>query len=221
MGFVLTADPADFTCDTKSPWDAGGEGDFFAILDRNKEYFYFFFSSYVKNFQEQGVGVARLRYADRENPAGKALKWRNDQFSEPGVGGHFTPDPPRQGRLAWRQRGYFLGTGHSLEYLPEYLRHAAQPRFGFQNDPGGYIHQLQSDLANPKGWSEPQKILDRDGIMKAIRGFREDQSNGWYPQVIGTARGESDKLCERSARFFMNGLSRLEIVFLKPGKKGE
>ena len=75
LGFVLAADPADFRCDTQSPWDAGGEGDFSVMLDHVKDYFYIFFSSYVKNFQEQGVGVARLRYADRDNPAGKAQKW--------------------------------------------------------------------------------------------------------------------------------------------------
>ena len=44
LGFVLAADPADFRCDTKSPWDAGGEGDFSVMLDHQKEYFYIFFS---------------------------------------------------------------------------------------------------------------------------------------------------------------------------------
>ena len=91
LGFVLAADPANIRCDTKSTWDSGGEGDFSAILDRKKEYFYFFFTSYDKEFKEQGIGVARMRYADRDNPSGKVWKWYNGQFGEPGVGGHFTP----------------------------------------------------------------------------------------------------------------------------------
>ena len=31
-------------------------------------------------------------------------------------------------------------------------------------------------------------------------------SSGWYPEVIGTAKGETDKLCGRKGRFFMTGM---------------
>ncbi len=221
LGFILAADPADFTCDTKSPWDAGGEGDFSVILDQKKQYFYVFFSSYVKNFREQGVGVARLPYADRDNPAGKALKWYNGQFSEPGVGGDFTPIFPAKVDWHGGNADIFWGPAiHWNTYLNMYvilLNHAIDSKM---TQEGIYI-TYNSDLANPKGWNEPQRILDRDGIMKAIRGFRLDQSNGWYPEVIGTQKGETDKLCGRAGRFFMKGMSRLEIIFLKPGEKGE
>jgi hypothetical protein len=44
-------------------------------------------------------------------------------------------------------------------------------------------------------------------------------SSGWYPQVIGIERGETDKRCGRTCRMFMTGSSRLEITFLKPGEK--
>ena len=221
MGFILAADPADFRCDTKSPWDAGGEGDFSVILDRKKEYFYIFFSSYVKNFREQGVGVARLPYADRDNPAGKALKWYNGQFSEPGVGGHFTPIFPAKVDWHGGNADIFWGPAiHWNTYLNTYvilLNHAIDSKM---TQEGIYI-TYNSDLENPKGWSEPQRVLDRDGIMEAIRGFRPDQSNGWYPEVIGTRKGETDKLCGHTGRFFMKGMSRLEIIFLKPREKSE
>ena len=221
LRFVLAADPADFRCDTKSPWDAGGEGDFSVILDRKKEYFYCFFSSYVKNFQEQGVGVARMRYADRDNPAGKAQKWYKGEFSEPGIGGHFTPIFPA--KVDWHGGNADILWGPAIHwntYLNTFvilLNHASDSKM---TQEGIYI-TYNSDLANPKGWSEPQRILDRDGIMKAIRGFPPDLSNGWYPEVIGTSKGETDKLCGRTGRFFMKGMSRLEIIFLKPGEKAE
>jgi hypothetical protein len=43
--------------------------------------------------------------------------------------------------------------------------------------------------------------------------------NGWYPEVIGTGKGETDKVLGRTARFFMAGLSRKTITFLRPGEK--
>jgi hypothetical protein len=85
----------------------------------------------------------------------------------------------------------------------------------------GIYATFNSDLSNPKGWSEPQRILDREGILKATRGLRVDQGTGWYPEIIGMEKGETDKLCGRTGRFFINGMSRLEIVFLKPGQRSE
>jgi hypothetical protein len=221
LGFVLAADPANIRCDTKSPWDAGGEGDFSVMLDRNKQYFYFFLSSYVKNFPEQGVGVARMRYADRDNPSGKAWKWYNGQFSEPGIGGQITPIFPAKTNWHEGNADIFWGPAiHWNTYLNTYvilLNHAIDSKMTQE----GIYATFNSDLANPKGWSETQRILDRDGILKATRGLIVDQGTGWYPEVIGTAKGETDKLCGRSGRFFMKGLSRLEIIFLKPGEQSE
>ena len=218
LGFVLAADPGNIRCDTKSPWDAGGVGDFSFVLDRNKEYFYFFFSSYVKDFKEQGVGVARLRYADRDNPLGKARKWHNGQFIEPGVGGHFTPIFPA--KKDWHEGNADIFWGPSIHwntYLNTYvilLNHAIDSKMTQE----GIYATFNSDLSDPKGWAEPQKILARDRIEEAMRGLHIDIGTGWYPEVIGTAKGETDKLCGRTGRFFMKGLSRLEVVFLKPGE---
>ena len=68
-------------------------------------------------------------------------------------------------------------------------------------------------------------LIDLPGIRKATAGgeagLSDVMNNGWYPQVIGTAKGETDKLAGRTARLFMGGLSNLEIAFLKPGEKAE
>ena len=44
-------------------------------------------------------------------------------------------------------------------------------------------------------------------------------SSGWYPQIIGTGKGETDTLCGRTGRLFLTGMSRLEVTFLKPGEQ--
>jgi hypothetical protein len=216
LGFVLAADPANIRCDTKSTWDSGGEGDFSVILDRKKEYFYFFFTSYDKEFKEQGIGVARMRYADRDNPSGKVWKWYKGQFGEPGVGGHFTPIFPAKKDWHEGSADIFWGPAiHWNTYLNKYvilMNHAIDSNMTQE----GIYATFHSDLSDPKEWSEPQRILDREEILRASRGQRVDQSMGWYPEVIGTQKGESDKLCGRKARFFMKGMSRLEFVFLKP-----
>src|SRR5262249_9415603 len=50
LGIVLDAPPGSLFCDTKNYYFAGGNGDFSVILDRNKEYFYFFISTYHRQF---------------------------------------------------------------------------------------------------------------------------------------------------------------------------
>jgi hypothetical protein len=52
-------------------------------------------------------------------------------------------------------------------------------------------------------------------------GLSDVMDNGWYPQIIGTAKGETDKLAGRTARLFLGGLSNCEITFLKAGEKPE
>ena len=62
-------------------------------------------------------------------------------------------------------------------------------------------------LDNPRGWSQPVKIMDAPS------------KPGWYPQVIGIDKGESDKVAGRRARLFVHGISRWEIEFRNPGER--
>lgn len=55
--------------------------------------------------------------------------------------------------------------------------------------------------------------------MAGAQVSRTKLENGWYPVVIGTEKGETDKVLGRTARFFMAGLSRKKVTFLKPGEK--
>jgi hypothetical protein len=224
IGFVLEAPLDSLQCDTASPWDAGGEGDFSVILDREKQYFYFFFSSYVRQFRERGVGVARMRYLDRDHPSGKVWKRYRGQWSEPGLGGHSTPIFPA--KINWHQKDANLFWGpaiHWNEYLKTFvivLNHAMDTTM---TQEGIYI-TFNRDLAAPEAWPEPRKILTRDGIKKAMAGTQGDPvivENGWYPEVVSTEKGGTDKSIGRTGRFFMAGISRLAITFVKPVVKVE
>ena len=125
LGFIIEAKPCAVRCNTASPWDAGGTGDFTFYLDPKKEYFYFYGTSYDSRFEEQGVWAARMRYADRKNPSGKVMKWYKGGWNEPALWGHVTPGVSRAKGLPRERRGNVLGSGHTLEYLPEDLRHVA------------------------------------------------------------------------------------------------
>ena len=248
LGFIISADPSAINCLTKSPWDSGGTGDFSFIADRSKEYFYFYGTSYDPRFEEQGIFVARMRFADRDNPSGKVMKWYRGAWSEPGLWGHVTPVFPAQRDYTRLDGCMFWGPSiHWNTYLNVYvmvMNHAADTKL--TND--GIFITFNPDVSNPLGWSEPQIILDRPGILKAqafgsaengtlrvppgvyygeLRAIpggmvvADTISSGWYPQIIGTAKGQTDTLCGRKGRLFMTGMSRLEIVFLKPGEKAE
>lgn len=225
LGFVIAADPSAIKCNTESPWDAGGHGDFVALPDQKKEYFYFFGTSYDPRFEEQGIWLARMRFTDRDRPSGKVWKWYQGSWSEPGLGGHVTPIFPAERDYHRKDGIIFWGpVVHWNTYLNTYvmaLNHSIDTVLLTQD---GIYLSFNSDLDNPKGWSEPKKFLDRPAIQKATAGASTDprvRDSGWYVEIIGTKKGETDKLLGRTGRFFMAGLSRLEIIFLKPGEKSE
>jgi hypothetical protein len=246
LGFIISANPCRINCLTKSPWDSGGTGDFVFYLDNKKEYFYFYGTSYDPDFVEQGVFVARLKYTDRDHPAGKVMKWHDGAWSEPGIWGHVTPVFPAERDYHKLDGSMFWGPAiHWNTHLQMYvvvLNHAVDTKL---TEDGIYI-SYNRDIGDPNGWSKPRRILDRQGILKATtigkatgemvlvpQGvyygelrpaadgtvIADTVSSGWYPQVIGTEKGETDKLCGGTCRFFMTGMSRLEITFLKPGEK--
>ncbi|HMZ22095.1 MAG TPA: hypothetical protein PLD20_29450, partial [Blastocatellia bacterium] len=91
LGIVLEAPSDSLNCETRNFYFAGGNGDFSVMLDQSKTYFYFFFGSYHSRLEEQGVSIARMSYADRNQPAGKLWKWHNGEWHQPGLGGRVTP----------------------------------------------------------------------------------------------------------------------------------
>lgn len=221
LGFIISANPSSIKCDSASPWDVGGTGDFSLVPDRSQQYLYFYGTSYDPHFEEQGIFAARMRLADRDNPSGKVWKWYKGNWSEPGQWGHVTPifAPERdftqpEGAMFW---GPALSWNSYLEMYVMLLNHATDPEL---NADGIYI-SFNRRIEDPTGWSRPQKILDRAGIQKVMQGVNlspTKMANGWYPEVIGDGPGETDSLVGRTGRLFLAGVSRLQITFLKPGE---
>jgi hypothetical protein len=211
LGVILEARTNTLRCDTTNFYFAGGNGDFSALVDAGGEFVYFFISTYAGAPAEQGVAVARMRWADRNQPVGKVWKWNAGRWDEPGLGGRVTPIFPV--KQDWHRADVDAFWGPSVHWnwhLRRYvlLLNRAVDRNWKQE--GVYI-SFNADLADPAGWSQPQKLLD---------GLGNDR---WYPQVIGMdkSRRETDKLAGRVARLFVRGLSRWEIVFLRPDEPGE
>jgi hypothetical protein len=221
LGFIIEAKRCAIKCDTASPWDAGGAGDFVFLPDENRRYFYFFGTSYDPDPAQQGIFAARLPYADRNDPAGKVVKWANGSWSEPGVWGRITPVFPSQRDYHRADGTMFWGPAfHFNTYLGMYvmlLNHAIDTRL---NTDGIYA-SFSDSLEDPRSWSKPEMVLDVAGIRQIMQGAGVSETkmaSGWYPQAIGTARGETDKRLGRTGRFFLAGLSKKTITFLKPGE---
>lgn len=209
LGVVLEAPPDTLRCDTKNYYFAGGNGDFSVMLDARKQFLYFFFSNYPKDVPEQGVAVARMRWADRDQPAGKVLKWRDGQWSEPGIGGHVTPI--FKVATDWNRADADAFWGPSIHWnthLRQYVVLLNRAKDGHWTQEGLYV-TFNGDLSKPAGWSALRKIPVSQGDL------------AWYPQVVGLdkSRHETDKLAGRVARLFVRGQSRWNIIFLKPGEQ--
>jgi hypothetical protein len=197
VGIVLaSAERAD--CRSKNGYFAGGHGDFTVVLDRNREYFYFFFGNYGGPVETQGVAVGRMAYGDRFQPAGKVRKFDGEGWNQPGVGGRVEPIFPAAVSWQLENTDSFWGPSvHWNTYLEKWVmllnRSCCSP--GWPQE--GIYAAFSADL---KGWSKPTKILS---------------DTGWYPQVLGLGPGETDSVAGRIARLYIYGRSSWHIVFRK------
>jgi hypothetical protein len=207
LGVILDAPPNTLRCDTKNYYFAGGNGDFSAMVDPAEEYIYFFISTYTGGLDEQGVAMARMRYADRDQPVGKAWKWHAGTWQEPGLGGRVTSIFPA--RKDWHQEkevDAFWGPSiHWNTHLRQYVILLNRAIDSNWKQEGVYV-TFNTDLARPDKWTAPKKILESQGADR------------WYPVAFGThaAQKETDKLVGRTARLFLRGQSRWELEFVKP-----
>ncbi|MBI4581853.1 MAG: hypothetical protein HY718_19305 [Planctomycetes bacterium] len=210
QGLVLEAPADSLNCETVNHYFVGGNGDFCVNVDNEKQYVYFFISTYNKDVTEQGVSLARMKYADRDEPKGKVFKWYKGRWDEPGIGGHVTPIFPA--RIDWHQPevdAFWGASVHWNTYLRQWVMLLNRARDKAWAQEGVYV-SFSPELGSAEAWSKPVKIVDARELVK----FK------WYPQVVGqdAAARETDKLAGRKARLFVAGLSRWEIEFYKPGE---
>jgi hypothetical protein len=203
LGIVLEAPAGTVDCSAENGYFAGGHGDFSVVLDQSETYFYFFFSSYVADNSQQGIAVARMAYADRDQPVGNVWKWHNRVWDEAGLGGSVTPIFRANRFWKYADPDALWGPSvHFNTYLQAYvmLLNRTTEATGNWRSEGNYI-TYNGTLSNPELWSTPEKIIE----------------GSWYPQVIGTnvTQHETDKLAGQVARLFIYGYSEWEIWFVK------
>jgi hypothetical protein len=200
LGIVISAgDPPD--CNSHNLYFAGGHGDFTVIPDRDNGYFYFLFTNYGGPAESQGIGIARMAFADRAHPVGRVFKWFNGAWNQPGLRGALTPVFPARASWNLDNPDSFWGAAvHWNQALRQYvvlLNHAVAADWSQE---GVYI-SFNPNIADPSGWMEPAKLLDGGA--------------GWYPQVLAAGAGESDTLVGATARLYTMGHSEWAIHFAR------
>lgn len=215
LGVILSSPAGAEECETRNRYFAGGVGDFTAVLDRGEHYVYLLLSQYVRDTDAQGVAVARLLWANRDEPVGSVTVaqqgvWlpardvsvpREDGTSE--IEWEYpvaTPLFPTQD--SWHDgdsADAFWGPSvHWNTFLEQYVMLLNRTRTTNWDEGGIYV-SFNPDVASPEGWSTPTRIL---------------KNARWYPQVIGLEHGSgTEQLAGQRAHFFMGGLSDLEIEF--------
>ena len=211
LGVVLEAPPRAYDCTTENAYFVGGVGDFSVQLDAESQDLYFMYSLYLRDQAAQGVGVARLAWADRDDPAGKIMIWRNHSWVPATA---IERDPPRYlypaaspifpAAESWHDDDQvvdaFWGPSvHWNTHLEKYVMLLNRARDGNYRSEGIYVSFSES-LDDPGRWSPPVKILS---------------GGDWYPQVVGLEAGlGTDKVAGEWARFFIRGTSQHLIRFV-------
>jgi hypothetical protein len=211
LGIILEVPPETFACATKNRYFVGGTGDMSVTLDRAHRDLFIYFSQYGRDPSQQGIGVARLAWADRDAPVGKLSVWNNGVWlpascvdDEDGVRWLYPQATPLIApSKPWHDRDRvvdaFWGPSiHWNAYLQQYVMLLNRADDETWSQEGIYV-SFNRRLDDPSSWSAPQKILDR---------------GRWYPQVVGIELGRgTDGWAGRLARFFMSGRSDYVIEF--------
>jgi hypothetical protein len=212
LGVVLAAPPGDFKCDTTNRYVLGGVGDLSVILDPEHRDLYFFVSQYSTNRSAQGVAVARMAWADRDQPQGRITVWQDGVWlpargsvdADEAITWTYplgTPlvSPSKPWHDGQASADAFWGPSvHWNTYLERYVMLLNRTKDESFTNEGLYVSYAPS-LDNPRTWSTPRKIMN---------------GGGWYPQVAGLEAGAgTDKLAGKRARFFVTGRSEYFIDF--------
>jgi hypothetical protein len=228
LGTVLEAPPGAEDCRTTNRYFVGGVGDFSVMLDPDHRDLYFFFSQYSQDPSAQGVAVARMPWADRDDPVGRLCVWLEGVWQPPTAhyqetGALPEEDPEAEDReedvvVAWSYRSgtsvapvtrpwhddnpsndAFWGPSvHWNTYLSKYVMLLNRTKDEAFDQEGIYI-AFADRLDDPASWTLPRRLVT---------------GGTWYPQVIGLETGSgSDKLAGQRARLFIGGTSSYLLEF--------
>jgi hypothetical protein len=216
LGIILETPPGWIDCATPNQYFVGGVGDVSAVLDRESKDLYLYFSQYSPYAAAQGVAIARVPWADRDDPAGKAAVFNNGAWLP--ATRVTTEDDAGNTRTEWvysygtplvpvthpwhdddpRDDAFWGASVHwnvSLQLYVMLLNRTSDEQF---TQEGIYV-SFASRLDDPAAWTTPMKIMN---------------GGSWYPQVMGIETGEgSDKQAGARARLFLGGQSTQFIEF--------
>ncbi|HEY7475495.1 MAG TPA: sialidase family protein [Vicinamibacterales bacterium] len=217
LGVILEAPSDTDDCGSWNTFFIGGVGDFSVMLDPDEQHVYFYYSQYAGGMESQGIAVARLAWADRDEPAGKIRVFADNDWVPP-VYVEESTDPLAPGRWAypvaapvfpakdsWHDGdekvdafwGPSIHWNTSIEMYVMLLNRASDIRW---TQEGIYV-SYAARLDDPLAWSAPKRLLS---------------GGKWYPQVLGLEAGfGTDKVAGDSARFFMSGVSDYLIKFVR------
>jgi hypothetical protein len=212
LGVILSPRENTVTCDTKHPVTSGGIGDFSVVLDHGTDdsgrYLYFIFSSYGGSLAEQGISFARMPWIDRDQPLdrfsgeSKASKWNGEDWSSPGIGGYSEAIFHDRRQVSWtsaRNNGFWGPSVHWNWELQKYIV-LMNRSLGGNYRSGGIYMTYTTSLDQPASWAQPKQIVEGN--------------HGWYPQIIGNAKG-TDPVGGAISRYFIEGRSTSLILFLE------
>jgi hypothetical protein len=209
LGVILEAPVSSDACASTNRFVLGGIGDVSAMLDPERSDLYLFVSQYAADPASQGIVVARLAWADRDEPIGRLSvrqhgAWIPARFlEETGTWDYPLGTPLVPVQQPWHdgraEADAFWGPSvHWNTYLERYVMLMNRTKNESFDNEGIYI-AYASTLAEPEVWSRPQKLMS---------------GGGWYPQVAGLEPGAgTDKLAGRRARFLLTGKSEHVIEF--------
>jgi hypothetical protein len=201
LGIVLEAGDAP-DCDAKNGFFASGHGDFSVVPDRERRYFYFYYGNYGGPVAQQGVAVARMRFEDRAEPVGKVVKFWDDRWEEPGLGGRQTPVFGALTRWQDEDTNSYWGPSlHWNTFLERWVMLMTLSCCRSKWPMAGVYVSFTPDLSDPRSWTLPEAVMG--------------PYPNYYPQVLGLAPGETDKEAGAVARFYLQGKSEWELVFTK------
>jgi hypothetical protein len=220
LGIILEAPPRTHDCNTSNTYFVGGVGDFSVMLDANRQDLYIFYTQYPRWSPLQGVSVARLAWADRDEPVGRVAVWQNGVWLPPRP---FVRDSPGEGQPpmprwvypaatpiypaanSWHDEdaivdAFWGPSVHWNTHLQQYVMLLNRARNADWEQEGIYV-AFAPTLDDPQSWTIPDKILD---------------GGSWYPQVVGTEPGVgTDRIAGESARLFIEGRSEHLIRFIR------
>jgi hypothetical protein len=214
LGTILEAPPDSYDCATTNRYFVGGVGDFSAILDRESRYLYFFFSQYADREGSQGVAIARMPWAFRDQPRGRASVWwrgmvwvpprrvlndgevsSTEYTYSPGMPIYRVSDDWHSGQTV---DAFWGPSVHWNTFLEQYVMLLNRAIDADWRQEGIYV-AFSPTLDDPRSWSTPRRLL---------------AGGDWYPQVLGLAAGVgTDKVAGEQARLFIGGRSRYVITF--------